>query len=322
MESPQKYHSPMSELSIWRLICYRLLPRDILTVFLLSKSHLVLSKQRELWSVLLNRDFPEHYAICESKPDQWYKDLYQYGAYFIVDSFINLYPRKILYTAFAEHARWGVLTGRRGKGVERSYLRRPFENYVGVSRLEDHKTVDSTRLGYRSIPIPNANLVFIASSQYDPTSPNRYNLCPLKRYESRRWKPVLEWLNCHFEIETLDVQILQGNVSDLIPDHTGVGVLFYFRGQLREGWVLSLAAIDPRDIEISNYLSEVVYPYALGCWKTRDVEHDASVYPSVIKCSNPIDRNTPLSFIATRINDVQIPIAFDLRIPPAIVKEV
>jgi hypothetical protein len=296
----------------------------------------MLSCQRELWSILLKRDFPEHYAICESKPDEWYKDLYQYGAYFIVDSSINLYPGRVVRTAFAENSRFGILTSRSKRGFQswnkRSYLRRPFEQYAGLSELEGYGGINSSifksnQLLYGSVVVHDTNVVFTKSAEYSYANHKLHGLCPLKRYQSRRWNPVLVWLRSVFEIETLDVQILRGTIGDFIPDTTEFRTYFHFRGQLRKGHILSFATINPMDIEISDYLSTVVYPYTLGYPKERYVEHATErvhvgpVNP-VIQCSNPINKNTPANYRATCINGVQIPLSFELKIPITPIEEV
>jgi hypothetical protein len=88
----------------WELTCYRANIRDVISLFEVSRELSSLSKGKRLWHILLKRDFPKHFLLIETNDARiWYQDLYQYGAFFLANGSVTLWPRKPVMIAKQSH---------------------------------------------------------------------------------------------------------------------------------------------------------------------------------------------------------------------------
>jgi len=246
----------MADLAAWELISRHLNAPDICTVFIMRRSHRTLRERESLWRTLRKRDFPEHVNLCPAQENGiWYRDLYQYGAYFGLRRAVNLYPEKVLFTCFQPKG-WrrqressfdfGVLTSRVKTGFTRCWQRFPGQldvSLVNPSELESEEHEALLKMPQSSASAlrdPSLyNLLFVRL----PTGTNhKFKTFPLTRYDDSAYIPIVDWLHRHFFIALIDQQ----------------GGCITFFGKLRPGYELSCLQTNNRsDPEMKEWTAAI-----------------------------------------------------------------
>jgi hypothetical protein len=220
-------------MTCWELICHKSETKDIVMIFSLSRAYFTLSKRVLLWITLMRRDFPEHFCKNE-QCEKWYKDLYQYGAYFGVRRAINLYPEKILYIAMEDpynHAGFGILTSRVKTGFTRCWLRFPEQNFIGLLKVVKRQKTSSTLNNSYAASVFETDGFNAIKRNFVRSSTFIYGLTKLKKYTNDDWKSVVEWIHKHFKVNLIDWQT--GDIT--------------FYGELKDGYDFSFVTETPYD---------------------------------------------------------------------------
>ena len=221
----------MDDLTAWILICHRLEIQDIVSLFKTCRLLVELSVKSGLWSFLMRRDFPEHHQthLIENY-DVWYKDLHQFGAYFLIDGCIHLYPVKVEYIlsakpkaiTFEGDCLPTIMTTRKlhASFMPFTCMRLPGQMYVHLDawkRDEHSEMQDAIRIDYGS-----RELRFCGSDQPSDVKVDQSGLgretsqdrpivsSNLKKFYQSDRQRVVSWIHEHFdvaEITTKDDQV-------------------------------------------------------------------------------------------------------------------
>lgn len=198
-----------AHLLAWELVCSYLKTTTMTAVFKTCRVLSTLSKRTNLWSVLMKRDFPEHYPLSEPKEHQaWYQELYQFGAYFCIQSHVNLYPEIALYTTIMEleFDNTTISTARTRKDSFHVFIRYPGQSFVlltkkpkGNKKFRKEVLTDprmTTTFRYEGL-----NILFIRTCL-----PQRHiPLVRFEKYDRARYDAVVTWLHQHFEVTRIYV---------------------------------------------------------------------------------------------------------------------
>ena len=199
----------------WGLICHHLEIHSVVALFKTCTLLRSLSSQSSLWAALLKRDYPEHYPHAEiSEREPWYKDLHRYGAYYLLQSKLILYPKTALYVVrevnvrdheIEDAARYNVLTHRTRQGDIKKcceFLRFPFQRWIDI--VEETKFNDKYPGLLNTLSCPEVssftykglNYVFIHQSE----SVQTVGTYLLYKLETSRWDKTIAFIHKYFSV--------------------------------------------------------------------------------------------------------------------------
>lgn len=252
----------------WELVFYTARVPDVVSMFKTCRDLWLLSKREQLWTILLRRNFPTHASVvppgCQK---EWFCDLYQFGAYFAIDSHIHLWPARCLYYAHFDVMGHNlvVMTARNHESFKNGlvWARKVGVNYVGIANRwavkQNTEAFETFKSLLKTNPSEHSEFEFARDRQYFSRLPDDMNgaLTKLKKYDDSPWDELVEWLHEHFEIE----QIVIGPIA------------CDFKGRLREGNILE---VDDPDIPyhdmkcISTALCETALTYSVRTEEQED----------------------------------------------------
>jgi hypothetical protein len=209
----------------WKLICFYSEAPDIRAIFKTCKVLSVLSQKADLWSYLMQRDFPEHYKL--SKPFQhkeWYQDLYTYGAYFRVTDIVEIYPNQFLYSGCKYKGDRAYTVRKRDPWKDFS-IRLPGQLYTRLSEItditeEDLPTVLSNHQTATIVESSHSYLGLLLLRGSDLCFCNNIaSLTKIEKCDYSPWANLILWIHTHFNlkrISMIDTQdlIFQGTLRD------------------------------------------------------------------------------------------------------------
>jgi hypothetical protein len=202
----------------------------------------------------MKRDFPEHYLLSKTTDHKdWYKDLYEFGAYFGLRTSIPLLPHKLVCTgpgvrkniqnkkkSLAQPIK--IMTTRK-RTSESDFLRYPHQNFVA---LEDKRTLNSKQtkilltLDQKDINHTNLRLIphiFLHCQK----KLQCFVMNKISKWKDIRFDAIVFWMLTHFEVE-------KANWDDGIE----------FLGKLRKGHILEP---NPQGMSESLWLQTKVYKF-------------------------------------------------------------
>ena len=204
----------MNDLTAWILICHRLEIRDVVSLFKTCRLLVELSAKSGLWRFLMRRDYPEHHHNMKRSEncDQWYKELHQYGAYFLIHGDTFLYPIKVEYIVPPSNLgmRPPIMTSRKScEDATFSCLRFPGQMFV---RLEDYKVESPFVMEEESwLAFGGRELRFgrgktrgsfkLTERRFGRGETNC--ALELEKFDCAKWNLVVRWILMRFETEKI-----------------------------------------------------------------------------------------------------------------------
>jgi hypothetical protein len=256
------------DLLVAELVCHSCRVPDMIALFKTCRELHSLSKRISLWSTLLRRDFPIHADVVPPGSQRtWFQDLYQYGAFFGIDTRIHLFPSKCVY--FAQFCNRFVMTSRKDEGFlnGRVWARKVGVNYVGIADRRQVKrnaeALETFEQLLKTNPTEHSEFELDYDRHFFTRMRNDMNCClaNLLKYDASPWDELEEWLHEHFEIEKIVV-------DDCTCD---------FKGRLLKGNIVGSVdpSFSPRDMEqISDAMCLTTLIYSISAdrdsgWKAE-----------------------------------------------------
>lgn len=262
-------------LAVFDLVCYASAVPDMITLFKVCRDFWSISKRERLWATLLRRDFPNHAEVVPPGCQRaWFCDLYQYGAYFGIDSHIHLWPHRSLYKIHFNMGRSDlvVMTARSHETFKDGlvWVRTVGVNYVGIA---SHSTVKQDPEAMKEfenlVKTPgsgHSKFGFAGKKYYFTRLDHDMNgaLARVLKYDASTWDDLVKWLHEHFAV----TQIVVGARS------------CDFRGRLRKRRLPEFDYMDsedpPRDPEVLTLaMSASFLDYSVG--PVEDEDWDAEI---------------------------------------------
>ena len=216
----------------WSLVCLHVRIPDVISLFKTCRDLRSLSEKPQMWSNLMRRDFPEHFPLA--KPEEmaaWFKDLYQFGAFFAIQTSIPLYPYGIICIASGLQTGGkrlapdsGKVLTTRGRTSEYNFLRLPHQNYVSLmlkTALHDYQTVYLPNVDPREVNycrVRSLATVFLHSRD----EIRHFEMSKISPWCSTQFDDIVNWMVKHFEVQNSDYD--DGEIE--------------FIGRLRKGHIL------------------------------------------------------------------------------------
>ena len=232
---------------IFELVCYHLEILDVVHLFQTCQSLRLLSKKSNLWSFLFRRDYPEHDLPADCVEDRsWYQELYQFGAYFVIDNKISLWPNSVLYMTSIKGHDTFICTVRYFTNEGIKFIRYPGQTYV----LLTGKPKPNKQIRKEILDDPRMTTRFdfncVESYFIRTVLPQRnVPLVRMEKFDASRFGPLIAWCHEHFNVNVIWYQ------SDTI----------YCVGILKTAHYLGVSGTTDNFDHISKRLWNIIYGY-------------------------------------------------------------